>query len=426
MDDRDKDLTHLFVRDLDALPLPSRGDWRRATGAGTPVARPSRYLIAAGAVTAVIVLGVFAGTQLRERNAAAAPSVRPSQLPVVQPSAIGSAAISASPRPADAVSEDDFGLVFVDASGTAAIRRESSSPRIATIDAAVRGLAISPDGRQVAWFTRAGSAAVELRLAPAADPSKPRTLVTLKPGERGGGIAWANDGSGVAYSAIVEVAGSGPPGTSIQGASVHTFDLRGTSGLERTLYETKQGGVVLVPVAWDRPANVVAFGETGEGGYLVSWDVTRLGGTDPVTTRTVAPVGSIVMNWVRASSDAKFALGLGSELRYWPVADFAAGKTVPGTIRSLAEWRPGTHQIGSIRGDAFVLFQTDDGSSTTAFRGVTADSVVRTFRADGSAVVIASPGPGAGVNDFTLTRLADGASVTFQDRGNDVYSVRFR
>ena len=53
MDDRDKDLTGLFVRDLDEIPLPARGAWRRAAREGTAM-RAFRMLLTAGAVLAVL------------------------------------------------------------------------------------------------------------------------------------------------------------------------------------------------------------------------------------------------------------------------------------------------------------------------------------------------------------------------------------
>jgi len=61
MDERDKDLTHLFVRDLDEIPLPPRGEWRRAQRRETIAMRSRRYLLTAGAIVAVLAIAPVAG-----------------------------------------------------------------------------------------------------------------------------------------------------------------------------------------------------------------------------------------------------------------------------------------------------------------------------------------------------------------------------
>ncbi|HEV2012241.1 MAG TPA: hypothetical protein VGS17_14585 [Candidatus Limnocylindria bacterium] len=76
-----------------------------------------------------------------------------------------------------------------------------------------------------------------------------------------------------------------------------------------------------------------------------------------------------------------------------------------------------------------MLYTADDGSASTPFRGVKGGSSLRTFRADGTAVVLAfvlQGSTGLGATDYTLTRLADGASVTFQELGGLAVSVRLR
>lgn len=69
----------------------------------------------------------------------------------------------------------------------------------------------------------------------------------------------------------------------------------------------------------------------------------------------------------------------------------------------------------------------DDGSASTVFRGVKPGSTVRTFRADGTAVVLAFVPQGStlGLTDYTVYRLSDGASVSFQELGGLIASVLF-
>jgi hypothetical protein len=133
---------------------------------------------------------------------------------------------------------------------------------------------------------------------------------------------------------------------------------------------------------------------------------------------------------VRASSDAKLVLGIdvdSSAVKFWPLADMSATKSAFGTGKTGALWQPGTHAIGAIAADSsFVLYQADDGSASTPFRGAKANSFVRTFRADGSAVVLVVVNAGTAPSDYTLYRLSDGAKATFQDVGALNASVRLR
>src|SRR5437868_6692155 len=103
MDDRDKSLTHLFVRDLDEIPLPPRGEWRRPPGRETTGMRASRYLLSGGAVIAVLAIALIVGVQLNERQqTAATPSASPTpsaSTAVTVPSATPTAGVSANVTP---------------------------------------------------------------------------------------------------------------------------------------------------------------------------------------------------------------------------------------------------------------------------------------------------------------------------------------
>jgi hypothetical protein len=77
--DRDKDLTHLFVRDLDAIPLPARDRWRPAPRKESGFMKTSRYVLSATAVAAVLVLALIASFVLRDGSPVAgspSPSAR--------------------------------------------------------------------------------------------------------------------------------------------------------------------------------------------------------------------------------------------------------------------------------------------------------------------------------------------------------------
>jgi len=148
----------------------------------------------------------------------------------------------------------------------------------------------------------------------------------------------------------------------------------------------------------------------------------------------------ILMGSIRASTDAKFVLGVdfeSSDITWWPLADFAANRSQPGAGKRGALWRPGTHEIGFLSGEQLWLGDVDKagalGLCCTAFSGAPATSTLRTFRADGTAVVIEVPPPAPfGQASYTLVRIGSdpkstsGDRVTFQDLDGLTASVRFR
>ena len=444
MDDRDKDLTHLFVRDLDAIPLPERGLWRSHQRRESIVMRATRLLAAAGAVAAVLVLALVIGQQLRQRTSVAGPDASASAVPSTTPAPSSSPGASTSPgaspsgtAPAaqsasSSIANDDFGFVVATSNGNVGIRRESSETRIGSLTA--RAYAVSPDGKQIAFFS--STAPKELRTTSASDPSKSELVLTLIDGD-GGDVVWASDGQALLYS-VVHTTGAGTT------SDMRTFELRPVSR-EHLIYASTTPGVVLQPIAWDRASQQLAFGETGEGGFMAYYDVTHFntGGPDPVTTRAAVPV-QIVMHTVQATTDARFVLGYDLTARgfaYWPLQTMSgAGRHPPESKygNTGAIWRPGTHEIGFIGpSDQFWLCDVDKDNSgpcgRTAFSGVPQGGQVRSFRADGSAVLLAVPGNGSAPTSYTLVRLVPedpkattGDRITFQDVSGVGPSVRLR
>src|SRR4029078_4839719 len=176
-------------------------------------------------------------------------------------------------------------------------------------------VAVSPDGKQVAFFSLQVNAA-KLQIAPASDPNNVQTVATLGVGQKGTGVVWSNDASGLLYAVGVQKA----DGT-MQSGQVHTFDMRGTTTPDRVIYDEGQAGYVLQPIAWDRAANVAAFGETGDGGFMAFYDVANFTGGDANVTRSKVPV-RITMASVKASSDAKFVVAQDLDANgftYWPL-----------------------------------------------------------------------------------------------------------
>lgn len=421
--------------------------------------RASRGLLAAGAVAAVLAVALIVGYQLNQRQqGVAAPSASPtaspsaSSVPVGVPSPTTSPCVgpcggatgpTQSAPAATGIYNDDFGFL-VGASDTPGeyVRKESNSAAIGTIPSVT--VAVSPDGKQVAFFSPEINAA-KLEIVSAADPARIQILVTLKTGERGIGIAWANDSSGLLYSVAVA-----PPngfGLTVTGSTLHTFDLRGTVTPDRIVFDTPQAGLVLQPIAWDRASNVAAAGETGEGGFMSSYDVVNLTTSPPTTTRSAVPV-RMIMGTVKASSDARFVAAFDLDANgfaYWPLQTMSgAGRHPPESKYGSTgfAWRPGTHEIGFI-GPSNQMWSCDVDKDTgqpvgscgrTLFSGVPDGARVAFFRADGSAVVLqqsSASGPGA-LSTYLLVRIGTdpkattGDRVTFQESTALLGSVRFR
>ena len=445
MDDRDKDLTGLFVRDLDEIPLPARGAWRRVSGRESNLMRASRTLVAAGAVVALLAIALLIGGQLRDRSTtAASPSASPTASatgativvpsPAVSP-CLASCGASGSPSAIlNAIYNDDFGFIVTGTNSGVRIRKESSNASVGAFSAEI--FAVSSDGRQIAYFTSATPQ--QLRVFPAAGNATEQTYVTLSAGTRPGGIVWAADGAGLLYSTETGQFGI-VPGPNSATINIYEFAANGRHGT--TIYSQTNTGFVYRPLAWDRSANLAAAFLTGEGGFMGPYVTVQTAPDNAFTAKQVDTAIGMAVGTIRASSDGKFVLGVDlstGDLRWWPTANYAANKTQAGSGKRFAVWRPGTHEIGFMSGDQFWLGDVDkagaQGLCCTAFGGAPAGSRVVTFRADGGAVVLSviPTGRGVGDSEFILVRLGSdpkatsGDRVTFTELGGLTVSVRLR
>jgi hypothetical protein len=400
----------------------------------------TQQLWIAAAVVAALALVIVVGLSARDGGVAVAsptPSLRatPSASATAATSASASAPTAASAGPTggagnSAVYNDDFGFIVTDVGTGARVRTESGAP-VQGLSFDQQGFAVSPDGKLVAyWSVGTSSQPSQLRMFTTQGNATQQTLITLPAGTRGGGIAWSSDGAGLLYSTETGTFGIGG-GTNSATLNIYELSPGGPHG---TVIDTQTNtGFLYRPIAWDRSVNLAAAGLTGEGGFLGTYVTVRINANGSFTAqRSNTASQDIAMGTVRASTDAKLVLGVDGtgKVRWWPVADVGAIKTAAGTGTAGARWQPGTHKIGFLSADnGFVLFNADDGSAATPLTGIRAGSVLRTFRADGSAVVFAVIPPGSsglGSTDYALTRLADRASVTFQATGGLGPSVRLR
>jgi len=395
----------------------------------------------AAAAVAVIAIVIVIGLRSPEqtgRTASPSPSLTASAraTATASASATSSTPATASTAPGGAIYDDGFGfIVFEQQAGKASFRRESSNARLSSFDQ--QGFAVSPDGFSIAYWTPgSGPSPQQLRIIGGASEL---TLITLASGQRAGGIAWSSDGAAVAYSTD----SGGSLGGAANSSTLNIYELAANGRHGTTIATESNTGWFYRPIAWDRSANIVAAGLTGEGGGMGFYVTVRINPDNSFNVQRMDTKSSglgILMQSVGASSDAKFVLGVdfgSSDIRWWPLADYAAGKTQSGAGKRGALWRPGTHEIGFMSGEQLWLGDVDKagalGLCCTGVSGVPATSSLRTFRADGSTALIAVGSTGrAELADFPLIRLGgdpkatSGDRVTFKELGGLATSVRFR
>ena len=397
----------------------------------------SRNVWIAAAVVVALAIVIVVGLQQRQGDVAVSPS--PTVSAKVSASSTTAAATASAAAPSTpaatqggAVYNDDFGFVVTDVGAGASIRNESGAAQQG-LSFSAQGFAVSPDGKNIAyWTVGTSSGPQQLRTFTTLGNATEQTWVTLAAGQRGGRIAWSNDSAALLYS--TETGNFGISG-GVNSATLNVYELAASGRHGATIDTQTNTGWVYRPIAWDRSANLAAAALTGDGGGMSFYVTVRLNADNSYAVQRVdtrsREIGIVTLG--SASTDAKLVLaieGSAANVVWWPLADISAKKTAAGTGKTGAQWQPGTHKIGFISADGgFVLFQADDGSASTPFRGVKAGSTVRAFRADGTAVVLSFVPPGGtglGSTDYTLTRLADGASVTFQATAGLGASVRLR
>jgi len=408
MDERDKDLTHLFVRDLDEIPLPPRGERRRAQRRETIAMRSRRYLLTAGAIVAVLAIALIAGFQLRDRNATVAnPNASPrpeiTSLPIiVRPSPTSGPNPTTMPG-GDILLDDRFGFIVNAGGGFAGtvyrIQTETGT-RIGEFSGYAP--AVSPDGRQVAYW-QAGGPGAALRLIDPAKPTETRTLLTLPSTERGGGsILWSPDRTALViavYSADSFEGVDGGPKV----ASLRTLSING--GAPREVAQLTNGRVLL-PVAWDQKTGTIGAEESGAGGFMSAYDSIVLRANNDIQLERTAVQGRVI--GVQGSPDGTRILGIWMDentVHIWPTANFGAAFPVGkgGTLNG-ARWRPGSPQVWwSVDLDiGWFMPQTD---SSAVMYGGAVPLAIDSFRPDGSAVVLSTTG------SRLSTMLADATSI---------------
>ena len=273
-----------------------------------------------------------------------------------------------SPKPSPTIYTGHYGFLVATGAGYA-IRGESGAASLGTID--LDPIAVAPDGRFVAGWTRAGN---ELQIR---DVTAPATLVRstkLAAGERGTFVTWSVDESGVLFSV------NGPGWSALR-----TLDV--TSATAAAKEVTRIDGVALRPVVWDRLGGDLVAGLIVEGGSAKEYLLIK-GAETPV--RKTLPD----KHWQEApavSGDGRFiVLAAQAEplLRTFSTDDPTFVVETHGlnaTTGASAIGRPGSGQLGVVLDRQFYLW--DPTGPREPFSTQPIVSVVG-FRFDGSAAIV--------------------------------------
>ena len=399
-----------------------------------------RSAFVAAAVLAVVVLvavvAILQTAQPQDGRVAVSPSP-----PSSSPSS------TASPSSA-AVLDDRFGFVSVSFANPppvlrAGVRQESDARPIHDLLDGLGGrsvvsnyqipvsygLAISPDGRRLAyWTVQADQFPLELQVLDLAPAARPRTLVTLTKefGDVvGESVVWSSDGTGLVIgvgSSPLRCGADGPP-CPPKDASLYLLE---TSGGKPREIARIQGGS-LVPVAWDRRARLAAaFEFDSGGGRVLAYDLVQESGAIGRTPMVIGAGGTVV---VEASSDAKQVLAHeysspGQVVRVWPIAspERAVVLSPHGEqVFAPARWRPGTAEIGVLFGDRLELWDASGARRRVQLPPSPSDFRPFFFRIDGSAAFVGRYGQ---TTSYVAVELGSGRSAVIP--GTDWLSASLR
>ena len=399
--------------------------------------RSALALAAAGLGVIVVVAAVVLLDDGKPQGANVAVSPTPSPTP--------SPTASATPA---AVLDDRFGFVSLSFANPppvwrAAVRREiDARPTHDLLDGvggrsvvsnyqipASYGLAVSPDGRRLAyWTVQADQFPLELQVLDLAPGARPRTIVTLTKefGDVvGESVVWSSDGTGLVIgvgTSPLRCGADGPP-CPPKDAALYLFES--ADGKPREIARIRGGS--LVPVAWDRQARLVAAFEVDSGGgRVLAYDLIQEVGAIARTPMVIGAGGTVV---VEASSDAKQVLAHeysspGQVVHVWPLASpERAVVLTPGgeQVFAPARWRPGSAEIGVLFGDRLELWDATGARRRVQFPPSTPDFRPFFFRIDGSAAFLGTYGQNP---SFVAVELASGRSAVIS--GADWLSASLR
>lgn len=273
--------------------------------------------------------------------------------------------VATATLPAAPILSDSRGFVAIDGDRRARLRRETSREGVGTLDGTGFIGAVSSTGRRVAYWvsSTADGATRELRVFDVAAPDQDTLIANLPSGERGAGLVWSSDRTGlVAVVESSDVTGSGgAPFSALRAIDVPT---RTTIEIARLV-----DGSLFWPVGWDRDA-----GQTGACIYLP--DGSAIGyvitGEDTLSVRVPMEPG-INVRTVRSSGTSVLGLVGGSLIRVWTIASYDEHHELGaanGDRITLARWIPGRAEIAVIVGDRLEVWAASGGARRVVAREV--------------------------------------------------------
>ncbi len=352
-------------------------------------------LLARGAAGVVVVLLALAlGRGLLESRSPAIPAASTTtsqEAGAASPSTLGPNAL--------------YGIVVAQRGSQAdlelVIRSETDARPIVTLGSfavtpsvAGRTLAVSPDGRRLAYWTdnHGGRRGNSIQLWDAATPNRTTTLLRSPSGETGTGVLWSSDGEGLLLSfvSLAQQPVTNPPPPPDDTAETVLRTLEIASGDLTQVYRVKRGGLEgsVAPLAWDREQKTIGAVEVGGGGFAIASLLIR----DGDVSRTVVDGALSSVRSVAGSPDAMRVVAVAGNSRIvsWSINN-------PGHVTELQPlgasvhfgWLPGStraivRQAAGVQDAKLFLWDvaTDDRTEVGSSRYLAVP------RADGSALYV--------------------------------------
>ena len=344
MSDLERQLEELFMSD-------SRS--RRVDQVNVPAPRRSRFggpvFVGGVAMAALALIVAFSLLRGGPENAPASSPTPSGSAGVVAsptstsaaPSASSGASASAAPSTTPGVARPDAQHGVITRGGPGGVVRTESNPATLALLKPIQQLAVTKDGRRVAYVYR-GATADQLIVFDAAKPDVQKTLIDFPATETAGGLVWSSDGNDELLVQVDHRSPS-PPGFDLSTLRAVNVD----TGASREIVRTTTA--LLLPIVWHASTNTGGAVETGDGGFAISYDYIS-GGT---LKRSPIPLGQVGAFSIRSDADGARVLALGGfgaprGVTWWPFDKFEEKrdlKPAEGWDVSAAFWRAGTDEI---------------------------------------------------------------------------------
>src|SRR4051812_5340394 len=289
--------------------------------------------------------GVTGYVCVRVDVALAAPSV--SFVALLAPGMAGYVAEGANPSSAPSPTiargvKPDAQHGVISSGGNASKLRTEIDPAARATFGLFRGLAVTKDGKRVA-YVRVGDTSAQLIVFDTANPDAQKTVIDFPGGvETPGGLVWSVDSNDELLIQVDKRSQSQP--LAVDSSSLRAVNV--DTGASREIARTTNA--LLLPIAWHGSTNTGAAVETGDGGFAGTYDYIS-GGTvkrSPLPAQTGAFA-------IRADAAGARILSLGAMVAargvtWWPIdhpEDRHELKTADGWDVSTAYWRPDMDEI---------------------------------------------------------------------------------